>query len=173
MEKIDSKENLIRLVNEYKNLVFSICLKITGDYFIAEDITQETFINAYNHWEEFDGSNEKAWLSRIASNKSIDYLRKAARREIATEEENIPEVVSDSKANPEEIYLAKDTLQRVEEAVEKLPEPYRHVARKYYLEGIPIKDIASEENKSIKTIQTQAFRAKESLKKLIRKEDLL
>ena len=41
---IDPKDNVIRLVNAYKDLVFSIALKLTGDYFAAEDITQETFI---------------------------------------------------------------------------------------------------------------------------------
>ena len=83
MEKIDSKENLTRLVNQYQNLIFSICLKITGDYFASEDLTQETFLSAYKHWEEFNGQAEKAWLCRIASNKSIDYCREAARRQMS------------------------------------------------------------------------------------------
>ena len=80
VENIDSKENLIRLISQYQNLVFSICLKLTGDYFAAEDLTQETFLAAYRHIEEFDGLAEKAWLCRIASNKCIDYRREAARR---------------------------------------------------------------------------------------------
>ena len=62
MGKTDSKEKLIELMSTYKNLVFSVCLKLTGDYFAAEDITQETFISAYEHINEFDGSSEKAWL---------------------------------------------------------------------------------------------------------------
>ena len=62
MEKIDSKEQIIRLMNQYKNLVFSVCLKLTGDYFVAEDITQETFLSAYEHWQDFDGAAEKAWI---------------------------------------------------------------------------------------------------------------
>ena len=55
MGKIDSRENFIRLINQYQNLVFSICLRLTGDYFAAEDLTQETFIAAYGHLHEFDG----------------------------------------------------------------------------------------------------------------------
>ena len=78
MEKIDSKENFIRLIRQYQNLVFSICLKLTGDYFAAEDLTQETFLSAYRHLEEFTGQAEKAWLCRIAGNKCVDYLREAA-----------------------------------------------------------------------------------------------
>ena len=41
MEKINSKETLIRLIDQYQNLIFSVCLKMTGDYFTAEDLTQE------------------------------------------------------------------------------------------------------------------------------------
>ena len=61
MEKIDSKENFIRLVRQYQNLVFSICLKLTGEYFAAEDLTQETFLSAYRHLENFDGQAEKVY----------------------------------------------------------------------------------------------------------------
>lgn len=73
-------ENFIRLIDAYQNLVFSICLKMTGDYFTAQDLAQETFISAYRHWEDFDGQSEKAWLCRIAGNKCIDYLKEAKRR---------------------------------------------------------------------------------------------
>ena len=52
MGNTDSKEKLIELMSTYKNLVFSVCLKLTGDYFAAEDITQETFISAYEHINE-------------------------------------------------------------------------------------------------------------------------
>ena len=69
------QEPFTQMVHKYQNLVFSICVKMTGDYFAAEDLTQETFLSAYRHKEEFDGKNEKAWLCRIASNKCIDYSR--------------------------------------------------------------------------------------------------
>ena len=88
VENIDVKENLIRLVQQYQNLIFSICLKLTGDYFTAEDLTQETFVLAYQHYEDFDGRDEKAWLCRIASNKCVDYQRAAARRMIPTTQED-------------------------------------------------------------------------------------
>ena len=74
-------------MNQYGNLVFSICLKTTGDYFASEDLAQETFIAAYKAYDSFDGSNEKAWICRIAGNKSIDYLRSAERRSVPTADE--------------------------------------------------------------------------------------
>ena len=45
---------LTQMMHDYQNLVFSVCVKMTGDYFAAEDISQETFISAYRHLGEFD-----------------------------------------------------------------------------------------------------------------------
>ena len=70
------------MVDTYQNLVFSVCYKVTRDYFAAEDLAQETFLSAYKNLDGFEGGNEKAWLCRIATNKSIDYLRGAGRRAV-------------------------------------------------------------------------------------------
>lgn len=81
-----SESRLAELIDTYGKLVFSICYKITGDYFTAEDITQETFLTVFQKYETFDGSNEKAWICRIATNKSIDFLRSAGRKGVPTED---------------------------------------------------------------------------------------
>ena len=72
--------NISALMDRYQNLIFSICYQMTGDYFAAEDLTQDTFVSAYRNLEQFDGSYEKAWLCRIAANKCTDYLKSAKRR---------------------------------------------------------------------------------------------
>lgn len=169
--KIDSKENLIRLVNQYKNLIFSICLKLTGDYFIAEDITQETFIAAYQHYKDFDGANEKAWISRIAGNKCIDYLRAAGRRSIPTAQEDMPEIPSGD--DPLQIYTSGEVVENVKEACKRLPKPYGDIGEKHFLLGMTAKEIAQSSGANIKTVQTQIYRAKEMLKKSLRKEDFM
>ncbi len=111
VEKIEANENLIRWMGEYKNLIFSICLRMTGDYFTAEDIAQETFLSAYMHMDKFDGNNEKAWLCRIAANKCTDYLRSAAAKAVPTAEDEMPTAAqsayvaaSEAANNPADIY---------------------------------------------------------------------
>jgi len=172
VEKIDSRENLIRLINQYQNLVFSVCLKLTGDYFTSEDITQDTFITAYQHWDEFDGTSEKAWICRIAANKCIDWQRAAARRNIAMAPEEMPEEVSVSNEPLGEI-LNKEIIERFEACLNSLDEPYRSVATKHFLRGKTAKEISEDTGIGLKTVQTQIYRAKEMLKKAIRKEELL
>lgn len=170
MEIIDSRENLIRLINQYQNLVFSVCLKITGDYFTAEDITQETFIAAFKHWDSFDGNNEKAWICRIASNKCIDYMKQTARNNIPIDDEKAMEL-PDNKEFIQEV-MNREVMRELENAIESLGEPYRSVARNHFVDGKTAKDISLSTGVKLKTIQTQILRAKSRLKEIIRKEDL-
>ena len=64
MDKIDTQQ-LSLLIEKYQNLIFSICLKMTKDYFASEGLTQETFLSAFRHFKTFDGENEKAWICII------------------------------------------------------------------------------------------------------------
>ena len=145
---------------------------MTGDYFAAEDLTQETFLAAYQHWKDFDGSAEKSWLCRIACNKCTDYLRSAERRAVPTEDEEIPEQ-SDDAEDPFHICSAKGILKHLAETIDSLPYTYRETAKKYFLGGMTAAEIASAENSNLKTVQTQICRARQILKKKIRKEDLI
>lgn len=171
MEKIDSKEQIIRLMNQYKNLVFSVCLKLTGDYFAAEDLTQETFLSAYEHWQDFDGAAEKAWICRIAGNKCIDYKRAAERRSVPAEEELAD--APDAGNDPLHLYVGNEVMEDLRKACKQLAAPYCEVAQLYFVEQMTAKEIARKTDRNLKTIQTQIYRAKEMLKKTIRREDLL
>ncbi|MBR4795745.1 MAG: RNA polymerase sigma factor [Lachnospiraceae bacterium] len=172
MSKIDSNETISRLIKEYQNLIFSICLRHVGDYFVAEDLTQETFISAYTHLDTFDGENEKAYLARIASNKCIDYLRSAGRRMIATPEEEMPEESSERDELVNSV-MNKEILANIQEVVDNLPPPYREVARLYFVEDRSAKEIAFEISTPLKTVQTRIYRARDLVKAKIRKEDLI
>lgn len=172
MEKIDSRENFIRLVNQYRNLIFSICLKLTGDYFAAEDLTQETFLSAYQHLKEIDKLSEKSWICRIATNKCIDYNRAAARRLVPTmaEEMSGEEVVD--RDDPLKQVLNQEVLKEFEKCCDALSPPYREVALEHFMEGKTAKQISEQSGVGLKTVQSQIYRTREMLKKSYRKEML-
>ena len=158
-------------MNRYQNLVFSICLKMTGDYFAAEDITQETFISAYEHLEGFDEAHEKAWICRIASNKCIDYLKAAERRIAPTAEEEMPQETA--RGGPLEEFLARDVVEQVKEKCVGLPETYAFAAEMYFVNGMTAKEISEKTDTPLKSVQTRIRRAREMLQKQVRKEDFL
>lgn len=170
MEKIGSKENLSRLVNQYQNLIFSICLKLTGDYFAAEDLTQETFLAAFQHINTFDGQSEKAWICRIASNKSIDYLKAAKRREVPTLQEEMTEEPAENRDDPLQKVINKEVMEDMKKRCQNLKPPYDEVATEYFIRGKTTKEIATSKNEPLNTIQTRLYRAREMLKKSMSKE---
>ena len=91
--------------------------------FDAQDLTQETFLSAYKKLPEFDGTYEKAWISRIATNKCLDYLKNAARRSEPKEDIYFEEI-KDQRAGPEEIYIDQEAKQFVLKICEQIKPPY-------------------------------------------------
>lgn len=169
-EAVCMENRLAELLDTYDKLVFSICYKLTGDYFTAEDLTQETFLSAFQKYEMFDGDNEKAWICRIATNKSIDYLRSASRRNVSVED-SFFELTAEQRGSPEEICLEEEIKSQLAQRCQELKPPYSEVARDYYLMELTPREIAAKRGKSIKTIQTQIYRARQMLKKIYGKEE--
>ena len=172
MGTTDSKDKLIQLMTSYENLVFSICLKMTGDYFAAQDITQETFISAFEHLESLTEGSEKAWVCRIATNKCIDYLKSSERKAEPTPEEKLPENVT-SRDGPLEMFVAKDVLTDFTNKCSALPEDYSTAAQMHFIDGLTAKEISLKTKVPLKTVQTRIYRARQMLKDKVRKEDFL
>ena len=142
---------------------------MTGDYFAAEDLTQETFLSAYRHLGSFTGTNEKAWLCRIASNKCIDYLKSAARRQLPSDETIFAEQ-TDRSPGPEERLLEQEVRDVLLQRCRELKPPYDTIAELYFYQEKKADEIAAEQNKNPKTVQTQIYRARAMLRKLYEKE---
>lgn len=169
MEGIQADENFTRLIEQYEHLVYSICFKITGHYFDAQDLTQETFLSVYRHLPSFDGVNEKAWISRIATNKGLDYIKRAGQRSKPTEDLYFQGLES-REPSTEDMVLEHDLKQYLCHLCRQLKPPYDKIAEDYFYREYTVLEIAMQQKKKVKTIQTQVYRAKEMLKKLWRKE---
>lgn len=165
-------EYFIKILNEYEKLVFSICYRMTRNYFDAEDLTQETFLALYKALPSFDRENPKAFVTRIATNKCLDYLKKAERRVAATEEDELASYPAKG-AEPEKLLLEKELTDELYKVCSELRAPYNEVALAYYCRGQTAVQIAEFQGKKLKTIQTQIRRAKGMLQKHLKKEEML
>ena len=68
------------IVDEYTNLVYGVAYRMMSNVQDAEDVTQETFLSAFRHWDSFrGGSSVGTWLYRIAVNACLMRLRKEKR----------------------------------------------------------------------------------------------
>ncbi len=172
LEGLQTDEYFIKILEEYEKLVFSICYRMTRDYFDAEDLTQETFLALYKALPAFNRQNPKAFVTKIATNKCLDYLKKAERRAAATEEEELAGYPAKG-AEPEKILLEKELNQVLYEACRSLKPPYQEVAIAYYCRHQTAVQIAEISGKKVKTVQTQIARAKLMLQKYLKREEIV
>ena len=164
--RIDKEEYFGYLLDTYERLVYSICLKMTGNQFDAEDLTQDTFLSIYKNLASFQKDYEKAWVCRIATNKGLDFLKNAKRR-VEPKEDTYFEELKDKSASPEETYLQQESKEYVYTICQSLKSPYREVATEHFYREKTAKEIAEETDRGIKTVQTQIYRAKGMIKKMV------
>lgn len=168
--RIGKEAYLQYLMDTYQNLIFSICYKMTGNYFDAEDLTQDTFLAAYKALDSFDGSHEKAWLARIAANRCINYCNSCQHKLCYAAEAETLDAASDTALSAEQQALDREVRRQLKENCLKLKSPYKEVALAYFYEELDAAAIARQYGRNIKTVQTQIYRARDALRKLYGKE---
>jgi RNA polymerase sigma-70 factor (ECF subfamily) len=149
-----------QIVLDYQNLIFTVCFNIVRDSGDAENLAQETFLTAYRSLSGFRGENLKAWLCRIAVNKSIDYKRKHSK--IVFEELEAHSAKADSSG--EELFEQKELSEKLNAILTHIPEKYSSVIRAFYYDLLPVKEIARKKNLPEKTVETQLYRARKLIK---------
>lgn len=167
MDPISREEQLESLMDRYQNLVFSICYKMTADYFAAEDLAQDTFLTAYEKFSLFDGSNEKAWICRIAVNKCLDYQKHSGRKSIPMEDAYFADQEA-AVTSPEAACLEEEVRERLRLACEGLKPPYNEVAMEHYYYELGVAEMAARRGVNPKTVQTQIYRARGMLRKIMK-----
>ncbi len=122
------------LITKYQSNVFRTCMGFVHNREDADDLTQETFIQAYQALHTFKNESRFSnWLYRIAVNLSLNYLRKANRKLIfkpinslfGSDKNTEPELQVPDLDDPEKIFLGGELKQHVQKALDKLPEKQR------------------------------------------------
>ena len=164
-----------KIVDKYKNYVFAIILNFIKDKEEAENIAQEVFLQIYISLPKYKSDNFKAWISRISSNKSIDYIRKKRSRfkeePLEIREDMIYQDGNRENQTPEKELLEKEKSLEVSELCSSIPKIYEDTIRKFYLEGKSYKEIGLEEGVTNKTIASRLYRGKNMLKEKWREKD--
>ena len=165
-----TKEQFQKLVEQYERFVFTICYQLVRDYPEAQNLAQDTFVSAYTHIDSATGDNLRAWLARIASNKSKDFLKSAYNRRVAVTEDLSELDVLRSEASPERLVLSDDGAEHIRQTIRTLKEPYLKVSVLFFLEEKSVEEIAAELGRPKKTVQTQIYRARSKLQELLKEE---
>jgi RNA polymerase sigma-70 factor, ECF subfamily len=150
-----------RFVQQNLRRVFLLIYRIVGNVDDAQDLTQETFIKALQRQSQLKDL-EKAghWVSRIASNTAIDFLRRN-KRFAFTDVNDIPELGGFSThENPEQAFLRGERKLQLDGVLATLTERERTALLLRDVEDIPAVEVARQMNCSMATVRSHIANAR-------------
>ena len=159
-----------KLVTEYEKAVYAITQRMTGNAEDAADMTQETFIKAYNSLSSFRGDSKfSVWLYRIANNVCLDFLRSKNRRptvSLSTEDDDGEETqldIADESQSPELLLESSLTRDAVRRGLDSLPPDYKQILLLREIQGLSYEEIAAALGIESGTVKSRIFRARKRL----------
>jgi len=159
----------------YQDMVFSTAARLTGNDAQAEDISQEVFIKAHEHFEQLRTSpTAGGWLKTVATNLSLNHLSRYRNRWKFFSEFRRDDAASDEPevefAAPDNFFSNVDADERralVEHALDQLPEHQRVPLVLFHFEDLPYEDIAKRLGVSLAKVKTDILRARAALAKIL------
>lgn len=167
---IDGDSNAFAyLVDNYKNMVYSLAYKMTRSKEEAEEVSQDTFIKAYKNLKNFKGDAKfSTWLYRIAYHTTLDNVKKNKKQHnnVAINEVNYNQITS--------LETVLDSIERKERAkimdkcLSKLPEDERAIIWMFYYDELSLKEILEVTRFSESNLKVKLHRARKKLLTIVK-----
>ncbi|MGS0528245.1 RNA polymerase sigma factor [Zobellia nedashkovskayae] len=161
--KSGDRNSQYQLYELYVNAMYNIGMRFLGVKEDAEDIVQDSFVDAFKNLHSFKyESTFGAWLKRIVINKSINHL-KVKRLPLAAMDNHEYHLTEEIHNDPVDAI----DIQKVKMGIEKLPLGYKNIINLYLLEGYDHIEIGEVLGITTSTSKSQYHRAKKKLVEII------
>ncbi|MBS1490975.1 MAG: sigma-70 family RNA polymerase sigma factor [Bacteroidetes bacterium] len=166
-----------KLLQRYKRSVYHTILKMVRNVDDAEDLTMEAFSKAFRSLHRFKRDfTFSTWLFRIATNNTIDYIRKKKLNTLSIENmytdddgQSVGIDVQDKEnLNPQEEAIRSQKEELIQVFVNMLPGKYQRLVRLRYFNELSYEEIAQELDAPLGTVKAQLHRARELLYDLVK-----
>ncbi len=161
-----------RLVNRYRNPMFNFVLRLLGDRYAAEDVTQEVFLRVYRAAPRFEAkSRVSSWIFKIAYNLSINEIKRRSRFSSLSDDAMVIMERSADPASPSDEAMARrDLEEEFMETLNELSEAQRAALLLRVQEELSYREIAEVLDVSVQSVESLLFRARRKLKHILRKD---
>lgn len=169
-ETIDDFDGVVRAHQQY---VFRVIASVVRDSDLADTLTQECFLRAYQKRETYRGeSSMRTWLVTIAVNLARDHVRN--RRAgfwqrlftHGTKAEDLADSLPDRRPRADDMLVAREGVQEVWKALDRLPERQRTVFTLRFVNDMSLEQIAVAMGTTVGTVKTQLSRAIGTLREI-------
>jgi len=165
-----------KLLQRYKRPVYHMILKMVRNIDDAEDLTIESFAKAFRSLHRFKKDYTfSTWLFRIATNNTIDQIRKKKLNTLSidysfTDEDgnSVSIDVEDENNNPQEETIKAQKAELLLVFVDKLPAKYQQLVRLRYYDELSYEEIAERIQAPLGTVKAQLHRARELMYEMVR-----
>lgn len=165
-----------RLLQRYRRAVYHMILKMVRNVDDAEDLTIESFAKAFRNLGKFKKDfTFSTWLFRIATNNTIDHIRKKKINTLSIENtytdedgQSVSIDVEDRNNNPQEEAIRVQKEELIQVFVGMLPAKYQKLVRLRYFSELSYEEIAEEIEAPLGTVKAQLHRARELMFDMIK-----
>ncbi|HZP84359.1 MAG TPA: sigma-70 family RNA polymerase sigma factor [Chthonomonadaceae bacterium] len=163
------------LVNRCHRQAYNIAYRMTGNHADAEDLTQESFLRAYRFFDRYNREMPfENWLFRIMSRVFIDEIRKRPKFKTQSLDQplntgdggdaDVMLEIPDLESNPAQMILSEALDERLQRALDALPEEFRVAVILADIEGLSYEEIADTMNCSLGTVRSRLHRGRKLLR---------
>lgn len=174
-EGLTGPTDFTTFMRDYQDMVYSTAVRLVNNEAQAEDISQEVFLKAHEHWDSLRGSQTAGgWLKTVATNMSINHIQRYKKRwsffsDLVRRSDDGDEQEVEFAA-PDTFFNRVDASERrewIEQALEKLPDHQRVPLVLFHFEEMPYEDIAKKLGVSLSKVKTDILRGREALAKIL------
>ncbi len=163
------EDGLVELIRDYKDGLILYLNSFVHNLHDAEALAEDTFVRlAVKKPRDRQRAGFRTWLYTIGRNIAVDHLRRQ-QRGAAVPLEDLPEQVSDLEAL-EQSYIREERRILVHQSMDRLKPDYRQVLWLLYFEQFSMKEAARVMGKSVHSVETLAWRARQALREILEQE---
>ena len=158
------------LVNRYKDLVFTLVIRMLKHREEAEEVSQDTFIKVFKSLGKFKGDSKfSTWIYKVTYNTCLDRIKKNKRqiKEIAIDEFSEHEIKTIDNALTS--LERKEQEEKIQECLQLLPSQDSFLLTLYYFEDLSLEEISKIVDIEPNTIKVKIFRSRKKLASILKK----
>lgn len=169
-----NEEEFLELVRKHQDQVYRHTLYLLKNIEDAKDMTQETFMKAWQHRKKLRKETVQYWLLKCARNLCFNKIKRRKFQVHLSDEDDsvsleilLQEHSYQSNPSPEENTINQETKQLVHQAIAELPPDIQSIVIMRELEGMGYKEIGKVVKQSENTVKSTVFRARKKLREIL------